>query len=168
MTVNGKTRKLVRERANYLCEYCHSLEEASAAQFAIDHIVPQSLAGTDEPDNLALACQRCNGYRYNFTTGFDPQTQAIISLFNPRQQKWAEHFIWTADGLQIMALLPLVGLPAIGSISTMNDIMKARFRKLVVCGCEVVGIHRRKTHNKKVRNNIAPRDPFEPPTTTRV
>ena len=38
MTVNDSTRKLVRERAKYLCEYCHSLEEASAALFASDHI----------------------------------------------------------------------------------------------------------------------------------
>lgn len=43
MTVNNATRKLVRERAKFLCEYCHSLEEASAAKFAIDHIFPQSL-----------------------------------------------------------------------------------------------------------------------------
>lgn len=106
MTVNETTRKLVRERANYLCEYCHSSEEASAALFAIDHIVPQSLGGSDAPDNLALACQRCNGYRYNFTTGIDPQTQATIPLFNPRQQKWAAHFIWTADGLQIIGITP--------------------------------------------------------------
>jgi hypothetical protein len=34
MTISNNTRQLVRERANYLCEYCHSLEEASAAQFA--------------------------------------------------------------------------------------------------------------------------------------
>jgi 5-methylcytosine-specific restriction endonuclease McrA len=54
MTVNDATRKLVRERAKYLCEYCHSLEEASAAQFSIDHIVPQSLSGSDDADNLAL------------------------------------------------------------------------------------------------------------------
>jgi hypothetical protein len=39
MTVREATRKLVRERAKYLCEYCHSSEEASAAQFAIDHIL---------------------------------------------------------------------------------------------------------------------------------
>ena len=38
MTVNDSTRKLVRERAKYLCEYCHSLEEASAALFTINHI----------------------------------------------------------------------------------------------------------------------------------
>ncbi len=41
MTVNDATRKLVRERAKFLCEYCHSLEEASAALFSIDHIIPQ-------------------------------------------------------------------------------------------------------------------------------
>jgi 5-methylcytosine-specific restriction endonuclease McrA len=85
MTVNDETRKLVRKRAKFLCEYCHSLEEASAALFAIDHIIPQSLPGsTDEPGNLALACQRCNGYRYNFTTGIDPDTGNTIPLFNPR------------------------------------------------------------------------------------
>ncbi len=28
---------LVRERAKYLCEYCHSPEEASPALFQIDH-----------------------------------------------------------------------------------------------------------------------------------
>ncbi len=41
MTVNETTRKLVRERAKFLCEYCHSLEEASAALFAIEHIIPR-------------------------------------------------------------------------------------------------------------------------------
>ena len=44
MMVNDSTRKSVRERAKRLCEYCHSQEEASAALFAIDHIIPQSLA----------------------------------------------------------------------------------------------------------------------------
>jgi 5-methylcytosine-specific restriction endonuclease McrA len=55
MTVNDATRKFVRVRAKYLCEYCHSNEEASAALFAIDHIIPQSLPGSsDDVDNLAL------------------------------------------------------------------------------------------------------------------
>ncbi len=105
MTVNDVTRKLVRERAKYLCEYCHSLEEASAALFAIDHIIPQSLPNSsDEPDNLALACQRCNGYRYNFTTGIDPETRKNIPLFHPRKQKWSDHFMWSADGLKIIGI----------------------------------------------------------------
>ena len=78
----------------------------SSDRFTIDHLVPQSLGGTDEPDNLALACTRCNQRRYNFTTGIDPVTQQEISLFNPRNQKWADHFIWTADGLKILGITP--------------------------------------------------------------
>lgn len=68
---------------------------------------PQSLGSSDEADNLALACQRCNGYRYNFTTGIDPQTNEIIPLFNPRQQNWSDHFIWTVDGLRITGITPI-------------------------------------------------------------
>ncbi|MEQ9236907.1 HNH endonuclease [Coleofasciculus sp. E2-BRE-01] len=102
MTLNDNVRRQVRERANYLCEYCHSSEEASAANFAIDHIMPRSLGGADDLENLALACQRCNGYRYNFVTGIDPITQEEIQLFNPRIQVWADHFIWSADGLKII------------------------------------------------------------------
>jgi hypothetical protein len=107
MTSNEAIRRLVRERAQYLCEYCHSSKEASAAQFAIDHILPRSLGGSDRLENLALACQRCNGYRYNFTTAIDPHTQAIVPLFNPCRQSWAEHFMWTADGLSMVGTSPI-------------------------------------------------------------
>ena len=68
--------------------------------------MPQSLGGSDEPDNLALACHRCNERRYNFTTGVDPETQLETPLFNPRQQQWSDHFIWTVDGLKILGITP--------------------------------------------------------------
>lgn len=50
----------------------------------MEHLLPQSLGGNDQIDNLALACSRCNSRRYNFTTGIDPQSQHEVSLFNPR------------------------------------------------------------------------------------
>ena len=108
MTISNATRQQVRQRAGFLCEYCHSLEEASAAQFEIDHILPKSLGGADGWENLALACQRCNSHRYNFTTGVDPDTLKLVALFNPRDQQWADHFVWTRDGLKV------VGLTSIG------------------------------------------------------
>ena len=106
MTVNDITRQLVRQRANSLCEYCHSPEWLSADRFTLDHLEPKSLGGSDNPNNLALACRRCNERRYNFTVGIDPQTQEERPLFNPSQQKWAEHFIWTAHDLKILAISP--------------------------------------------------------------
>lgn len=101
MSVSESTKQSVRERANYLCEYCHSLELLSANRFTIDHIVPRSLDGSDDIDNLALACRRCNERRYNFVAGIDPETQEIVPIFNPRQQKWSEHFVWILDGTVI-------------------------------------------------------------------
>jgi len=102
MTVSDRDRQTVRQRARFLCEYCHSPEKLAASRFTIDHIVPRSLGGSDDLDNLASCCRRCNERRYNFTTGFDRKTDREVPLFNPRTQHWAEHFIWTSDGTQII------------------------------------------------------------------
>lgn len=107
MSVSELTRQLVRKRANYLCEYCHSPERISTSRFTIDHIQPRSLGGSDEPDNLALACSRCNQRRYNFIVGQDTETSSILPLFNPRQQQWSEHFIWSANGITIIGTTPI-------------------------------------------------------------
>ena len=107
MTINDLTRQLVRKRANYRCEYCHSPEKISTARFTLDHLQPRSLGGLDEPDNLALACSRCNQRRYNFIVGRDMETSSILPLFNPRQQQWANHFIWTAEKTVIVGTTPI-------------------------------------------------------------
>lgn len=102
MTLDKAVRQHVRKRANYRCEHCHSSEEASASLFTFDHLIPQSLGGTDDETNLALACHRCNGRRYNFTEGSDPVTGAKVPLFNPRRDRWSEHFVWSRDGQTIV------------------------------------------------------------------
>jgi 5-methylcytosine-specific restriction endonuclease McrA len=58
MSVSEFTKKYVRNRADYLCEYCHSPEKISASRFTIDHLQPRSLGGSDTEENLALACNR--------------------------------------------------------------------------------------------------------------
>jgi hypothetical protein len=60
-----------------------------------------------EPDNLALACRRCNERHYNFTTGRDPLTHQERPLFHPVQDVWAEHFAWTPEGQWIVAKTPI-------------------------------------------------------------
>jgi 5-methylcytosine-specific restriction endonuclease McrA len=107
MTISIASRQRIRQRANFLCEYCHSSEEASASLFTLDHIVPQSLGGDDTEDNLALACHRCNGRRYNFTEGMDSQTNMLVPLFNPRKDRWFEHFTWSVDGYNIFGVTPI-------------------------------------------------------------
>lgn len=34
------------------------------------------------------------------TAALDPETDTMISLFNPRKQKWKDHFIWIDGGLR--------------------------------------------------------------------
>ncbi len=96
----------MRQRAQFRCEYCHYPELLSSAPLSIDHLQPQSLGGTDRLENLALACRRCNERRYNFTTGIDPETGTETSLFNPRQQRWSDHLIWSANGTRILGITP--------------------------------------------------------------
>jgi hypothetical protein len=107
VTVNESIRQFVRQRAKYLCEYCHSPERSSSDIFTIDHLMPKSLGGLDKINNLALACRRCNERRYNFITGTDPETGKEVAIFNPRLQRWADHFIWIANGLMILGTTPV-------------------------------------------------------------
>jgi hypothetical protein len=97
-------QELVRSRANQLCEYCHTNERWQYVRFTIDHLSPVVESGGDEPDNLALACFHCNRRKSNRQVAIDPVTGHEVALFNPRQQHWAEHFLWSADGLHILAL----------------------------------------------------------------
>jgi hypothetical protein len=99
--------EVVRQRAQFRCEYCQYPELLSSAPLSIDHIQPQSLGGSDALDNLTLACRRCNERRYNFTTGIDPETSSEVALFNPRQHVWSEHFSWSSDGLKINGKTPI-------------------------------------------------------------
>ena len=102
MSIPVVVQQVVRDRANGRCEYCHSPEWVCAARFTLDHLLPRSLGGTDDPHNLALACRRCNERRYNFTTDRDPVTQQEVALFHPVQDQWIEHFAWTATGQRIV------------------------------------------------------------------
>jgi len=102
MSIPKSLYEIVRQRAQFQCEYCHYPELLSSAPLSIDHIQPRSLGGSDDLNNLALACRRCNERRYNFTTGIDPETETEVALFNPRSQQWSDHFIWSANALQII------------------------------------------------------------------
>jgi HNH endonuclease len=120
MSISIAIRLRIRQRANFLCEYCHSSEEASTSLFTLDHLIPQSLGGDDSEDNLALACHRCNGRRYNFTDGIDPDTQTSVALFNPRTNLWSDHFIWSADGQNILGITP-VGRATLNRLDLNDD-----------------------------------------------
>ena len=86
-------REFVRRRANDRCEYCLIPQAATAfLTFHVEHIVPRQHGGSDELDNLAFACNRCNAYKGQNLSAIDPITEGIFALFRPRHELWNDHF----------------------------------------------------------------------------
>jgi hypothetical protein len=101
--MNAATRELVRTRAGNRCEYCRLSQDALPfATFHVEHVVAQQHGGTDDPGNLALACDRCNAFKGPNLSAIDPDTRTLVTLFNPRKQRWAEHF--KQQGFEVAAL----------------------------------------------------------------
>ena len=99
-------QRLVAARAGQRCEYCRMHQSLQGASFHLEHIVPISLGGTDDPDNLAWACPGCNLKKSNRLTVIDPATGEEVRLFHPRRDRWEEHLVWQEYSL--------VGLTSIG------------------------------------------------------
>jgi hypothetical protein len=104
MNLPETIRQRVRQRAENRCEYCLSHQDYIMGRLQIDHIQPLAKGGIDTEDNLCLACELCNQYKWTQTQGLDPENGETVYLFNPRQQRWNEHFTWSAYGIEIIGL----------------------------------------------------------------
>lgn len=59
MAISKRLRFEILRRDNHACRYCGRF--APEVKLTIDHVVPESLGGSDEPSNLVAACSDCNG-----------------------------------------------------------------------------------------------------------
>lgn len=103
-TVPAYLRRQVVARANRCCEYCLLPDGISFYPHEVDHIIAEKHGGETESGNLALACWRCNRHKGTDLTSIDPETDLITALFNPRTQRWNEHF--RLDDTSISPLTP--------------------------------------------------------------
>ena len=128
-------KRQITERANRICEYCRSPLDYSPQSFDIEHILPVALGGKTTIDNLALACGGCNSCKYTKVEVIDPVTQIVVPLYHPRQQHWSEHFLWSADCLEV------IGRTAIGRATVvllqLNRTGLINLRRLLLLG----GLH---------------------------
>jgi hypothetical protein len=84
----------VRERAGYVCEYCHLPEAAVRLPFQLDHIIAEQHGGPTALSNCANSCLPCNKFKGPNIAGIDPKTKKLTPLFNPRRHTWHRHFRW--------------------------------------------------------------------------
>jgi hypothetical protein len=101
------TRERIERRARGRCEYCQASQEICGYTFHIEHIVAKKRGGADGFENYALSCASCNLFKGDWPTGIDPETETEQSLFNPRAQKWKDHFEWSADFLDVLGKTPV-------------------------------------------------------------
>lgn len=87
-------RDFIANRARGCCEYCQILNDFSPDTFEVEHIEPLSQGGTNDLGNLAFSCGGCNGRKGIRTMAFDAISGKNVSLFNPREQSWYQHFQW--------------------------------------------------------------------------
>lgn len=99
-------RDEVKARAQGLCAYCAYPDAISPGPFAVEHIIPRSVKGSDSLENLAWACDGCNGHKAAATCAIDRSTGEFAPLFNPRAQRWVDHFEWSSDQLEILGISP--------------------------------------------------------------
>jgi hypothetical protein len=103
--ISVSLRRLVEKRASHRCEYCQLPDILSLLSHEIDHVISEKHRGKTIDINLALTCWRCNRHKGSDLGSFDPETECFSFLFNPRIQRWDEHFTYQENGL-ILGLTP--------------------------------------------------------------
>ena len=76
------TRDLVRRRADERCEYCRLRQAHSAFRHHVEHIIAKQHGGSDDAENLALACHRCNFRKGPNLSRIDPSDGASRAVFH--------------------------------------------------------------------------------------
>lgn len=99
--VPADLRRPVEERANSLCEYCLIHESDTLLGCQVDHVLSEKHGGVTIEENLALACTFCN--RAKGTDIGSVSGKGMYSrFFNPRLDRWHEHF--RLDGVRIESI----------------------------------------------------------------
>ncbi len=104
--ISASLRQTICDRAQNCCEYCGCPAEYLPDSFTIDHIQPHQSGGLSTLENLAWACNGCNGYKHTRTLYIDPETEEEVMLFNPRKENWDNHFTWISNYRQIIGRSP--------------------------------------------------------------
>ena len=128
-------QRLILVESKGFCEYCWLHANFASDSFHFDHIVPTSKGGLSVFRNIARSCGGCNGYKNDRTHYFDPLTRQLCRLYNPREDKWLDHFQWAKDDIQVE------GITGIGRATVqllqLNRVGSVNLRQLL----KLVGLH---------------------------
>jgi len=131
--ISATIRRRVAEAARYRCGYCQTQQVVVGIPLHIEHIIPLALGGSSNEDNLWLACSACNNYKGVQTHALDLETKEQVLLFNPRTQRWTDHFAWSDDGAEVIGLTAM-GRATVEALKLNQPLICLARRRWVVAG----------------------------------
>jgi vacuolar-type H+-ATPase subunit I/STV1 len=126
-------RRIVHSRSQGRCEYCHLHERNTLFHHQVDHIIAEKHGGKTIEQNLCAACAECNRYKGSDLCSYDAITDSIVTLFNPRNDVWDDHFTFDDNGY----IQPLSGKGRVTeSLLRFNDLELVAERKRLIVSDE--------------------------------
>ena len=104
MNIPAELRAEVVHRAMFRCEYCLLHKDDAAFRHEVDHIVSRQHGGETVAENLAYACMVCNRYKGSNIASVSPAGD-LVRLFNPRVDRWSEHFRLNGSVIEPLGLV---------------------------------------------------------------
>ena len=132
--IPAELRRRVRAQFLQRCAYCQSSETLTVVTFEVEHIIPLSLGGQTDFENLCLACPTCNRHKANRVIGLTDEG-AAARLFYPQCDSWLDHLDWSVNGTEIVGLTEIA--VATVNLLSMNRPQLVELRSLWV----IVGKH---------------------------
>ncbi len=126
-------RRQVEEDSRRRCGYCLSETDFMGATLTVDHIIPLASSGSNTRENLWAACQQCNEAKQTRTHARDPETDELVPLFNPRTDKWVEHFVWNPEDTHIIGL-SATGRATVNALQLNRPVLVSARRRWVFIG----------------------------------
>lgn len=121
-------RSRIHEADRDRCRYCLTCEANSGTPLTYDHITPRSRGGSTSFENVCRACRTCNEFKADAANAVDPVTGEVVPLFNPRTQRWDDHFGWSADATRVEGSTPIGRATVIALRMNHPTIVAARAR----------------------------------------
>jgi hypothetical protein len=112
--ISTDLRRLVVARAGERCEYCLIAEGDTFLGCCVDHIISEKHSGPTSADNLAYACVYCNQAKGSDVGSIDLGTEDFVRFFNPRKDRWTEHFVLQGQRIEPLTAIGRVTARILG------------------------------------------------------
>lgn len=94
MAISKRLRFEILRRDNHTCHYCG--RTPPDVKLTVDHVIPESLGGTDDPKNLVAACGDCNGGKSSV-----PPDAALVASAAADSSRWSSAMQEAAAEMQL-------------------------------------------------------------------